>query len=134
MARSQDGALNGVRILVVDDEVDARELVGHILRRSGAQVTAVGTAREAFDLMGELHPDILISDLSMPEEDGYSLIRRIRSLQEGQGGRVPAVALTALARNEDRRQALLAGYQMHLAKPIEPAELTATVATLVKGL
>lgn len=134
MARSQDGALNGVRILVVDDEVDARELVGHILRRSGAQVTAVGTAREAFDLMGELRPDILISDLSMPEEDGYSLIRRIRSLQEGQGGRVPAVALTALARNEDRRQALLAGYQMHLAKPIEPAELTATVATLVKGL
>ncbi len=134
MARNQDGALNGVRILVVDDEVDARELVEHILRRSGAQVTAVGTAREAFDLMGELHPDILISDLSMPEEDGYSLIRRIRSLQEGQGGRVPAVALTALARNEDRRQALLAGYQMHLAKPIEPAELTATVATLVKGL
>ena len=134
LAQNRDGALNGVRILVVDDEADARELVGHILRRSGAQVTAVGTAREAFDLMGELHPDILISDLSMPEEDGYSLIRRIRSLQEGQGGRVPAVALTALARNEDRRQALLAGYQMHLAKPIEPAELTATVATLVKGL
>jgi CheY-like chemotaxis protein len=122
-----------VRVLVVDDEPDARDLIGHILRRSGAQVSAASSAEEAVLTMPRFHPDVLVSDISMPGEDGYALIRKVRSLHEADGGRIPAVALTALARKEDRRTALLAGFQTHLAKPVEPNELTAAVANLVKG-
>ncbi|HEX4797221.1 MAG TPA: ATP-binding protein [Humisphaera sp.] len=128
-----DGTLAGVRVLVVDDESDARDLIGHILRRSGAQVSAAASAEEAVQTMPRFHPDVLVSDISMPGEDGYALIRKVRSLHEADGGRIPAVALTALARKEDRRTALLAGFQTHLAKPVEPNELTAAVANLVKG-
>jgi len=128
-----DGTLAGVRVLVVDDEPDARDLIGHILRRSGAQVSAAASAEEAVLTMPRFHPDVLVSDISMPGEDGYALIRKVRSLHEADGGRIPAVALTALARKEDRRTALLAGFQTHLAKPVEPNELTAAVANLVKG-
>jgi PAS domain S-box-containing protein len=128
------GALAGVRVLVVDDEPDARDLISHILRRSGASVSAASSAQEAVAAMPQFHPHILVSDISMPGEDGYSLIRQVRSLHEAQGGRIPAVALTALARKEDRRSALLAGFQMHLAKPVEPNELTTAVANLVKAL
>jgi CheY-like chemotaxis protein len=123
-----------VRVLVVDDEPDARDLISHILRRSGASVSAASSAQEAVAAMPQFHPHILVSDISMPGEDGYSLIRQVRSLHEAQGGRIPAVALTALARKEDRRSALLAGFQMHLAKPVEPNELTTAVANLVKAL
>jgi CheY-like chemotaxis protein len=106
--------LEGVRVLVVDDEPDARSLIERLLQDCEATV-----------------PDILLSDIGMPKEDGYSLIRRIRNLS-GNAGRVPAIALTAYARAEDRARALQAGYQLHLAKPVEPMKLIAMVASLVK--
>ena len=93
---------------------------------------AAGSAAEALDLLRRDPPDVLVSDIGMPGEDGYSLIRRVRQLSTVDGGSVPAVALTAYARSEDRMKALLAGYQMHLSKPVEPAELITVVASLTK--
>jgi PAS domain S-box-containing protein len=122
--------LAGLRVLVVDDDGDARALVERILRGSQADVTTAASAREAVNRLREERPDVLLSDIGMPEEDGYDLIRKVRSLDAGEGGAVPAAALTAFARSEDRRRALMAGYQTHVAKPIEPAELLAVVASL----
>ncbi len=122
--------LAGLRVLVVDDDQDARSLVERILRDCQAEVTTAATAREAFDHVQQARPDVLLSDIGMPEEDGYDLIRQVRSLNAEQGGAVPAAALTAFARSEDRRRALMAGYQTHLAKPVEPGELLAVVASL----
>jgi PAS domain S-box-containing protein len=122
-------SLAGVRVLVVDDERDAREMVRRALVASRAEVVAVGSAAEALEAIGRFHPHVLVSDIGMPEQDGYELIRRVRMLGEGVGG-VKAVALTAFARLEDRTRAMLAGFQMHLAKPIEPSELIVTVAAL----
>ena len=121
--------LAGVRVLVVEDEPDAREMVAVLLRHYGAEVRVAGSAAEAWGQLsaGEL-PDVLISDLSMPEEDGYALIARVRALPAG--GQIPAVALTAHARAEDRQRALAAGFQEHLAKPVDPDELIRTVAGL----
>lgn len=123
--------LEGVRVLVVDDEPDARDLVSRALERDGADVRAAGSAAEALGAIDELNPDILVSDIAMPGEDGYELIRQLRSRERSHGRRLPAVALTAYARTEDRERALLAGYQEHLAKPVEPARLSAVVADLV---
>ncbi len=122
--------LDGVHILVVDDEADTRHLVTTILEKCAARVTATSSAAEAFALLKELRPDVLISDLGMPEEDGYSLIAQVRALPAQAGGRTPAVALTAYARVEDRLRVLRAGFQTHLPKPVEPAELVAVVANL----
>jgi hypothetical protein len=126
--------LDGLRILVVDDEVDARELLIQILVECGAEVVALATADEVIAALEEQTSDsrfdILISDIGMPEQDGYALLRRVRSLQSNQGGRIPAVALTAYARAEDRKAALLAGFQSHVAKPVEPGELIALIANL----
>jgi len=126
--------LDGLRILVVDDEVDARELLIQILVECGAEVVALATADEVIaalqEQMSDSRFDILISDIGMPEQDGYALLRRVRSLQSNQGGRIPAVALTAYARAEDRKAALLAGFQSHVAKPVEPGELIALIANL----
>jgi CheY-like chemotaxis protein len=126
--------LDGLRILVVDDEVDARELLIQILVECGAEVVALATADEVIAALQEQTSDsrfdILISDIGMPEQDGYALLRRVRSLQSNQGGRIPAVALTAYARAEDRKAALLAGFQSHVAKPVEPGELIALIANL----
>jgi PAS domain S-box-containing protein len=124
--------LDGLRILVVDDEPDTRELLEVGLGRCGAEVMAAGSAAEALEVMATATPDVLISDIGMPSEDGYDLIRRVRQLPAGSGGRVPAIALTAYARTEDRLQALRAGYQMHVPKPVELAELVAVVASLVQ--
>jgi PAS domain S-box-containing protein len=122
--------LRGVRVLVVDDEADARDLVSRVLRQDGAEVTSANSAAEALGFINERGPDVLISDIAMPGEDGYDLIRKLRSRGSANGGRVPAIALTAFARNEDRERALEAGYQTHLAKPVEPNQLAAAVAEL----
>jgi CheY-like chemotaxis protein/anti-sigma regulatory factor (Ser/Thr protein kinase) len=125
-------SLEGLRILVVDDEADARELLVHILKEFGVEVVAVATADEVIGVLMEQASrlDILVSDIGMPNEDGYTLLRRVRSLPPERGGRIPAVALTAYARTEDRRAALLAGFQSHVAKPVELSELIAVIANL----
>ena len=122
--------LAGVRVLVVDDERDARELVHAVLARCGAEVTTAASAAEAFASLQQASHDVLLSDISMPDEDGYQLIRRVRAMHDGPRARIPAAALTAYARLEDRDAALAAGYQMHVAKPVEPAVLARVVQTL----
>ena len=124
--------LDGLKVLVVDDEPDTRELLKVGIEQCGAEVTAVATASEALAAMRTAVPDVLISDIGMPDEDGYTLIRRVRTLPEEMGGKVPAIALTAYARVEDRLQALRAGYHMHVPKPVELAELVAVTASLVE--
>jgi signal transduction histidine kinase/CheY-like chemotaxis protein len=122
--------LVGLRVLVVDDEADARELMAELLQRGQAQVSQAASAGEAYELLVRDRPDVLISDIGMPGEDGYSLIRRVRALPAPQGGRTSAIALTAYASSEDRKQALIAGYDVHVPKPIEQAELLAVLANL----
>ena len=124
-------SLAGVTVLVVDDEPDARDLVLRFLTRCQASVAVAGSAAEALErLQRDKPPHVMVSDIGMPGIDGYELIRRVRSLPTERGGRVPAIALTAFARTEDRTRSLLAGYTIHLSKPIEPAELVAAVASL----
>ncbi|MBD0372418.1 MAG: PAS domain S-box protein [Pyrinomonadaceae bacterium] len=122
--------LDGLKILAVDDEADTRELLRVTLTKCGAEVTTASSAREALNLLSASRPDVLISDIGMPDEDGYELIKRIRELPEESGGGIPAVALTAYARAEDRLRILRSGYQMHVAKPVELAELIAVIASL----
>ncbi len=123
-------SLSGIRVLVVDDEPDARQLIRQVLTACGAEVAEAASAAEAMPLVESSRPDILVSDIGMPNEDGYDLIRRIRTRLAAKA--LPAVALTAFARSEDRRRALLAGFQTHVAKPVDPAELVAVVASLVE--
>jgi CheY-like chemotaxis protein len=122
--------LSGVRVLVVDDDNDSRELIGHVLADCAAHVVAAASAREALDLVEKLRPHVMVSDIGMPEVDGIDLLKRIRALGQERGGNTPAIALTAFARNEDRRRVLSAGYVEHLAKPVEAAKLVATVAAI----
>ncbi|HEY9799390.1 MAG TPA: PAS domain S-box protein [Leptolyngbyaceae cyanobacterium] len=122
--------ITGLRILVVDDEPDTREFLQIALEQYGATVTAASSAREALQLLPVVKPDVILSDIGMPDEDGYSLIRKIRALPSEQGGNVPAAALTAYARQSDRQQALTAGFQIHIPKPIEPIQLLKVVASL----
>jgi len=117
-------------VLYVDDEPDARELAKRVLSDQGALVVTAESAEEARRLLGSVRPDVLVADIGMPHEDGYSLIRSIRALPESEARTVPAAAVTALARSEDRRRALLAGFQTHVAKPVDVVELIAVVATL----
>ena len=127
----QPASLGGVRILVVDDEIDARTLLTAMLERCGAQVTAAGSAREGLESIESWRPDVLIADIGMPVEDGYGLIKKVRALAKEHGGHTPALALTAYARTEDRVRALSEGYHAHLAKPVDRVELAAVVASLV---
>jgi PAS domain S-box-containing protein len=122
--------LGGLRVLFVDDQPDARELVSELLRHHRAEVDVVGAADEAMRLFEERQHDVLLSDIGLPSEDGYSLIRRIRALPPERGGRVPAVAVTGFARAEDNRRALAEGFHVHLTKPVEPAELVDLLASL----
>jgi PAS domain S-box-containing protein len=122
----------GLKILVVDDEADTRDLLGVVLGACGAQVLTAATAREALELAARSKPDVLISDIGMPDEDGFELIRRVRELPAESGGGVPAIALTAYARAEDRLRVLRSGYQMHVPKPVEIAELLTVIASLVR--
>jgi len=122
--------LVGLRVLVVDDEPDTRDMIAEVLTQCGCRVDRAASVREALALMEASRPDLLLSDIGMPDEDGYALIRRVRELPAEKGGTTPAASLTAYASGEDRRRALLAGFNMHVPKPVEPAELVAVVASL----
>ena len=123
--------LRGVKVVVVDDEVDARDLIARVLGECHAEVSAAGTAAEALAVIEAERPHVLVSDVGMPGVDGYQLLRLVRELGHARGGGVPAIALTALARTEDRTRALHAGFLVHVAKPVEPAELVAAVAAVM---
>jgi PAS domain S-box-containing protein len=123
--------LKGLRVLIVDDEADARELMRMVLRSSGADVMATACSEEAFEQVDHWHPDVLVSDIGLPGDDGYVLIQKLREREAERGGSIPALAVTAYARAEDRTRALSAGFQMHLAKPLEPADLVAAIVRLV---
>jgi CheY-like chemotaxis protein len=123
-------ALEGLRILVVDDHADARAAIAAVLAECGADVVPVASAAEALERLPELHPDIMVSDIAMPEMDGRGLIHRVRELDNEDGGAVPAVALTAYASPTDCTRTLLAGYQLYLAKPFDPTELVGLIARL----
>jgi CheY-like chemotaxis protein len=127
-------ALSGVHVLVVDDDDDARQLIRTILEYCGALVTVVASAREALGVLERVTPDVVLSDISMPSEDGYWLIRQVRALDPARGGALPAVALTAhgMTHGPDRTRA--AGFQAHLRKPIEPWDLCRTLSNLVRKL
>ena len=132
--RSTDrpSALEGLRVLVVEDEADSREIIKAVLIRGGAEVRTSASVREALEVLEQWRPDVLMSDIGMPNEDGYALIHKVRALAEDRGGRIPAAALTAYVKTEDRKRVLAAGYQMHVAKPVGPAELVTAVANLSK--
>jgi CheY-like chemotaxis protein len=123
--------LGGLKILVVDDDPDTSDLVKTILTGCGSEVRCTSSAAEAILAFQEWSPDMLVSDIGMPHEDGYGLIRRLRALNSTQAKQVPALALTAYATDEDRSLALSAGFQMHLAKPIEPDSLVSTIAAVL---
>ena len=125
-------SLNGRRVLVVDDEQDTRELVAEVLTTCGAEVVSVGSATQALDQMERQRFDLVISDIGMPDMNGYDLIRRIRQLGEEHGGRTPAMALTAYAGFDDRKRALIAGYEMHIPKPFVAAELISAAIFLTE--
>ncbi len=122
--------LDGLRVLVVDDDADALELISTILGAAGAAVTTCLSASEAVEILRQWAPHVMISDLEMPGEDGYSLIRKVRALDRASGGGIPAVALTAYGRMDDRLRTMSAGFNMHVPKPVQPAELTVIVANL----
>jgi PAS domain S-box-containing protein len=128
----QPASLQGLRVLVVDDEFDARTLLMAMLERCGAEALAVSSAREGLDAIESWKPDVLIGDIGMPVEDGYALIKKVRALPGDRGGLTPALALTAYARTEDRVRALAEGYQVHLAKPVDRYELAVVVAGLAE--
>jgi signal transduction histidine kinase/ActR/RegA family two-component response regulator len=130
MSALENHSLDGLRVLLVDDEPEAREIISTVITRTGAEVTACESASEALAALLEWKPDVILSDIAMPDEDGYSFIGKVRSLPREKGGATPAAALTAYARDVDRRQALAAGYQMHIAKPIAANQLVNIVARL----
>ncbi len=126
--------LKGVRVLVVDDEADTRELLRTLLQRFDAGVATANNATEALSLVSSTRPDIIISDVGMPGTDGYEFMRQVRALPEGKGGKTPAIALTAFASSHDRTLAMMAGYQVHVAKPFEAHELIATLLGMSRRL
>ena len=132
MAMADSPDLTGVRVLVVDDGDDVREVVSAVLGQCGADVRAVGSAGEALHALAEFSPHVLVSEIEMAGETGFSLIQRVRTLPADRGGQVPAAALSAYGRTDDRVQALLAGFQIHVPKPVQPAELVAVVASLAR--
>jgi len=124
------GKLNGFWILAVDDEADAREIVSFMLQINGAKVTTANSAVEALEILKESNghlPDVLLSDISMPNESGYALLEKIRALSQENGGQIPAIALTAFNRPEDRQSAFEAGFQKHLGKPVEMEDLISAI-------
>ena len=134
-ARSETKSLDAAWVMVVDDEANARELIMSVLESSGARVTACASAEEALKLLMDSsvpRPDALVCDLAMPSEDGFSLIRKLRDWEKSHDGILPAIALTAFGRVEDRTRALYAGFQMHITKPVEPVELVVVVKSLIE--
>jgi CheY-like chemotaxis protein len=132
LAPANPSPLTGVRALFVEDEADARELISMMLAERGAEVRTVVSATEALACCDEWRPDVLISDIGLPGEDGYTLMKKLRARESERGGHIPAIALTAYGRREDRLRALSVGYEYHVPKPVEPAELLAAVASLTK--
>ena len=124
--------LYGLKILVVDDDVGICELIEWVLRRAGAEVVTVTSAREALAALDQERFHILISDIVMPEEDGYALLKKVRALPPERGGRIPAIALTAHSLVQDRVQSLRAGFQSHVPKPVVPEELVEVVASVIQ--
>ena len=124
--------LDGIHVLVVEDDDDSRKLLGTMLKQQGAQVSSAASAKDAFSLFCEKLPDVVISDLGMPDEDGYELIQKIRALSQQAGGTTPAIALTGYATRKDRERSLASGYQLHIAKPIEQSELISAISALIK--
>jgi PAS domain S-box-containing protein len=133
LAGAQTRQLEGVWAAVVDDEANARELIASVLESYGAKVTAFSSAGEAIELLTSARrPDVLVCDLAMPGEDGFSLLHKVREWEKGRDGTLPAIALTAFGRTEDRTRALYAGFQMHIPKPVEPVELAVAVRSLIE--
>ena len=131
VSRSAARSIAGVRVLLVEDDDDTREAYATMLAELGTQVRAEPSAARALRALGEFHPDVILSDIAMPGEDGYCFIKKVRGLAADRGGRTPAAALTALASDEDRRRALDAGFHAHVAKPVGAAQLVSVVAMLV---
>jgi len=131
-SQPESSLLSNTQVLVVDDEPDIRDLVSFILQDYGVQVTAVSSAQEALQALSESIPDVLISDIGMPRTDGYMLMREVRSRSPQEGGRVPAIALTAYAGEMNQQQALAAGFQMHISKPVDPDVLLKAIVDLIQ--
>ena len=130
--------LENLKILIVDDDLDSREMLAALLHENGAQVRTASSAKDGLNKIKQCNPeqlpDILISDIGMPEVDGYMFIRQVRALAPEQGGKIPAIALTAYARTEDRIKALSSGFQSHVPKPVESEELVAVVVSFMNRL
>ena len=124
--------LKGVQVLVVDDDTDTREFVVFLLQQAQASVISANSAREALAALMESKPDLLLSDIGMPDMDGYMLLQQVRALPPEQGGQIPAIALTAYAGDVNQQQALAAGFQRHIAKPVEPNELMGAIVNLIR--
>jgi len=131
--RSRKGSirLDGMHVLLVEDDDDSRKLLGAMLKRYGVRVTSTKSVAEALSVFATDVPDLLISDIGMPDEDGYELIRKLRALPPEKGGQIPAIALTGYASRKDRERALATGYNQHMAKPIEQADMIAAIAALI---
>jgi CheY-like chemotaxis protein len=127
-------SLEGVNVLVVEGGAPVREVIADVLRRSGARVETAATAQEGLEALLRLRPDVLLTEIDLPDETGYALLRRVRSLPDDSGGRTAAATITTRSRVEDRVEALLAGFQIHLDKPVQPTELVAAVANLAGRL
>jgi CheY-like chemotaxis protein len=120
-----------VKVLIVDDEPESLLLLGAVIIQSGAHIRTASSAEEGFEQVKEWRPDVIVSDIGMPGEDGYLFIKRVKAWMREAGERIPAVALTAYARAEDRMKALASGYQIHVPKPVEPAELITVLESLI---
>ncbi len=130
----KDFDFSGIKVLIVDDEPDARLLIKQVLARCNATIFMASNADEGVEIVKSNRPDILISDIGMPEKDGYQFIREIRALAPGDGGKMPAIAPHCIRAPEDRTRAMIAGYQVHISKPIEPQELIVAIASLVNRM
>jgi CheY-like chemotaxis protein len=131
--KKQTIRLDGLRVLVVEDDADARSLISMMIERCGATAVLASSAVEALQALETARPDVVVSDIGMPDQDGYALIRKVRGLSPERGGLIPAIALTGYATGKDRERALEAGYQAHIAKPIEQAELVTAIANVIKS-
>jgi hypothetical protein len=122
--------LDGIRVLVVEDDAEGREVLAALLEVDGANVTSVRSVREALDALDTTRPDVIVSDIGMPDEDGYTFIRRLRSRAAERGGAIPVIALTGYVTPEDKARLLAVGFQAHLRKPVDPDELVVAIASL----
>jgi CheY-like chemotaxis protein len=125
--------LEGLRVLIIDDDQDTRDLIETILSSAGAEVACAESVRQGFELLEKARPQVIISDIEMPEENGYSFLRNLRSVLDEDGGLTPAIALTGCARPEDRERALASGFNLHMTKPTTPEALVSALSTLARG-